>query len=178
MVPEAITRRVLLNLDRCIECRSCAAACSYGHASPGDVWFARSGWAILPTICRQCREAPCVSACPAEAMVRDDLGVVRRRAFCCTGCGSCAAACPFGVMCGSPVGVPPVIRSDQRMSGPQVAKCDLCQDRTASGGTAVPRCVAACPAGALVFADPLAAQQEGMELVGGRTTCEDFHKRR
>ncbi|MHC4295611.1 MAG: 4Fe-4S dicluster domain-containing protein [Planctomycetota bacterium] len=126
-----LEKRVVIDLDRCIECESCAAACSYSHASFPGVNFARAGWALLPVICRQCKAASCVDTCPAEAMIRDDEGVVRRRMFRCIGCGSCARACPFGVIPDQLAGVPRNIRTPECMTGHQVAKCDLCADRTA-----------------------------------------------
>jgi len=170
--------RVLLDLDRCVECRSCAAACYYSHANMPAVRFARSGWALLPVICRQCKAAPCVDACPAEAMVRDDNGVIRRRLFRCIGCGSCVRACPFGVLPSQLAGVPTMSRSPDRMSGHQVAKCDLCDDRTAAAPDSVPRCVAACPSGALMFVDEHDVEKLPLEVIGGRTTGESPYKRR
>ena len=172
-----LAKRVLIDLDRCVECCSCAAACYYSHANMPAVNFARAGWALLPLICRQCKAASCVDACPAEAMVRDDNGVVRRRLFRCIGCGSCARACPFGAIPNELGGTPAGSKSPERMSGHQIAKCDLCADRTAGGGEAVPRCVAACPAGALLFADEQQAERSGISTVGGRTTGEPFKRR-
>ncbi len=64
------------------------------------------------------------------------------------------------------------------MSGHQVAKCDLCADRLAADAQAEPRCVAACPSGALIFADEHQADQIGVELIGGRTAGEHPFKRR
>ena len=161
---EQVTRKVLIDLDRCVECNSCAAACYASHAAMPIVQSARGGPARLPLICRQCKAAPCVDACPAEAMIQDDNGVVRRCLARCIGCGSCARACPFGVL-----PVEPTRR--------QIAKCDLCEDRTASGG-GVPRCVAACPAGALQFEDEHNAVDAKLLVVGGRTVGKDPFKRR
>ncbi len=174
----AVDKRVLIDLDRCIECRSCAAACYYSHTNMPAVNFARAGWALLPVICRQCKAASCVEACPAEAMVREDNGVVRRRLFRCIGCGSCARACPFGVLPSELGGNPASSRSPERVSGHQVAKCDLCADKTATDGDAVPRCVSACPAGALVFADERQAEKLHLTVLGGRTTGQNPYKRR
>jgi len=173
-----VTRRVLINMDRCIECGSCAAACYLTHGNMPVVGFARSGFALLPVICRQCKAAACVETCPAEAMVRDENGVVRRLLFRCIGCGSCARACPFGVIPATPAGVPTGFRSTDRISGHQIPKCDLCEDRTADGDPAVPRCVAACPSGALIFADEKDPDSTGTAVMGGRTTGQDPYKRR
>ncbi len=174
--PTDIAARVVVDLDRCIECRSCAAACYYGHANMPAVGFAGGGWALLPLICRQCKSAACVEACPVEAMVRDDRGVVRRASFRCIGCGSCARACPFGVISTELAGEPAACRSPDRITGRRVGKCDLCEDRLGDDPDAVPRCVAACPSGALRFLD----EHEGDELclIGGRTLADDLFKRR
>ena len=171
-----IQKRVLVDLDRCIECCSCAAACYYSHARMPALGFARTGWALLPMICRQCKAASCVVACPIEAMVRDENGVVRRQLFRCTGCGSCAKACPFGVLPNVLGGVLPGTKSPERMSGHQVPKCDLCQDRTADSDAA-PRCVAACPSGALQYADEHEADGLDLTIIGARSTGSLFKRR-
>ncbi len=159
-----VRKRVLIDLDRCVECGSCAAACYFSHGAMPIVQSARKGPALLPVICRQCNAAACVDACPREAMRRDADGVVRRALCLCIGCGSCARACPFGVL---PVEV----------TRRQIAKCDLCADRTV-GDDGVPRCVAACPSGALQFADERTAVEAKLLEVGGRTIGEHPFKRR
>ena len=177
--PRAVEKRVLIDLDRCIECRSCAAACYYSHANAPAVGFARSGWALLPVICRQCKSAACVDACPVEAMVRDESGIVQRRLFRCIGCGSCVRACPFGVIPDQLSPAPAGVKRPDRMSGHQVAKCDLCADRTADPASgASPRCVVACPSGALMYADERHPEQVELAIIGGRTTGEHPFKRR
>ena len=177
LTAESVQNRVLIDMDRCIECGSCAAACYVSHKNMPAVSFARSGAALLPVICRQCKAASCVEACPVDAMISDELGVVRRKLFQCIGCGSCARACPFGVLPSDPTGNPTAYRSTQRLSGHQIAKCDLCEDRLVDGQS-VPRCVAACPSGALEFADERKAAEFGICVLGGRTTGEDPYKRR
>lgn len=175
---QTVLKRVVIDMDRCIECQSCAAACYASHANMPAVSFAVAGWALLPVICRQCKCASCVEACPAEAMVRDDNGVVRRRLFRCIGCGSCARGCPFGVLPNTPSGVPTGFGSPGRINGHQIAKCDLCMERTTTGSDAVPRCVSACPTGALNFIDEHQAAKLQLTVLGGRTTGQDLYKRR
>lgn len=173
-----IDKRVVIDVDRCVECQSCAAACFAGHARMPAVSFARAGWALLPLICRQCKAPACVDTCPAEAMVRDEAGIVRRRLFRCVGCGSCAQACPFGVISDSLAGTPGTIKSPGELSGHQISKCDLCADRLAADAQAVPRCVAACPSGALRFVDEHQAEADGLLIIGGRSTADHLYKRR
>jgi formate dehydrogenase iron-sulfur subunit len=175
---QTVEKRVLVDVDRCIECQSCAASCHYSHADMPAIGFARGGWALLPVICRQCKAAACVDVCPVEAMVRDDCGVVRRRLFRCTGCGCCARACPFGAIPEHLAGDPAGMRSTDWLTGHQVGKCDLCKDRLAAGPDVVPRCVAACPSGALCFADEHEAEDLHLQLIGGRSMADDLYKRR
>lgn len=177
--PPAIQKRIVLDLDRCIECNSCAAACFLNPAGAGPaVAPARAGAALLPMLCRQCASPACVEACPVEAMVRDDRGVVRRRAFRCIGCGSCSRACPFGVLGEELGGLRTFLRSKDAFSGRLMAKCDLCQDRLAADPQAEPRCVAACPSGALRFVETAPAAAQGLDLLGGRTVGQDLFARR
>jgi tetrathionate reductase subunit B len=158
-----VHERIALNVDVCIECRSCAAACFYGHDDLPIVHFARLGAAMLPALCRQCPDAPCVTACPGEAMQRDGQGTVYRAVFRCRGCGSCARACPFGVL------------STEMYRG-EIARCDLCYDRLESGLS--PRCVASCPTGALQFIEEPRASELGLVVLGSRTLGQHTIRRR
>ena len=160
---ESVERRVVLDLDRCIECKSCMASCYYGHGRMAGVQFVDIGPAVLPIVCRQCDDPACVEVCPADAMQRDERGVVSRGIFSCRGCGSCARACPFGVL-------------SLEMVGHQIAKCDLCEDRLERGLD--PRCVAVCPTGALRFATAQEIEAEGLTVIGGRVAGDHPIRRR
>ena len=48
--------------------------------------------------CRKCENAPCLEACPVEALEKADNDIVRRSMFLCVRCKSCIFACPFGTM--------------------------------------------------------------------------------
>lgn len=97
-----------------------------------------------PVICRQCKNAPCIKACPVEEdkpLYRDEeTGVVLYRAEACTRCYACVEACPFGAM-----------RIDPETEF--VFKCDLC------GGD--PECVKWCPTGAISFPEEDEKIEEG-----------------
>ena len=95
----AVDRQVLLDPSRCIGCRSCAAACFLGHVEAPGLFFEDAwGSGAMPMVCRQCEDAPCVAACPNEAMYEDERGIVRRSPVRCSGCRCCFLACPFGVI--------------------------------------------------------------------------------
>lgn len=160
---EVIERRVVIDLDRCIECKSCSAACFYGHRGMPGVEYGEAPQATAPAVCRHCEDPPCVAACPFEALRREESGAVVRSLVLCRGCGSCILACPFGVL-------------DSDLTRDQVAKCDLCEDLVSAGG--VPRCVMACSTGALRFESPGELGKAGLLLLGGRTAGHHPFKRR
>ncbi|MCK4375933.1 MAG: 4Fe-4S dicluster domain-containing protein [Candidatus Brocadiae bacterium] len=151
-----VDKQLVVDTARCIGCMSCAAACFYGHLEfPGLRYEEAGASTAMPAVCRQCEEAPCVEACPADAMYVDEAGIVRRSPVRCTGCRSCALACPFGVI-------------DMETIRSEVAKCDLCADRTPRG--LMPRCVAVCPSGALKFLEIAeGVPAAGYTLLSGRT---------
>lgn len=161
--PLALENRVILDMDRCIGCHSCSAACFYSHQGMPNVSYGIIEEGTLPVICRQCEEPACVEACPVEALRREPSGVVRRSRMLCIGCGSCVYACPFGV-----------IHPD--LNRHQVAKCDMCEERVLVGG--VPRCVSACTSGALRFESAESMEKNKVLLLSGRTTGANPYRRR
>ena len=159
-------RRIVLDLDRCVGCKTCAAACAHSHHRMPTVQHAQLAVAALPLLCRHCEAAPCVDACPSGAMERDESGAVRRSMLMCWSCGSCVLACPFGVL---PTDL------TQRV----VAKCDLCEGLTHENGRPRgPACVAACPTGALQFVSPDEAAASDLLLIGGRASGRNPFRRR
>ncbi len=48
--------------------------------------------------CRKCENAPCIHACPVEALEKDGNGVIKRAQYKCIRCRSCIVICPFGTM--------------------------------------------------------------------------------
>jgi formate dehydrogenase iron-sulfur subunit len=112
--------------------------------------------------CLHCLEPACVSACPTTALDRRPDGPVTYDQDPCIGCRYCMLACPWGV---------PTAEWDSHK--PKIEKCTHCVDRIDQplpvnrNGTdltkaekdlhvstiAVPACVKACPADALVFGE-------------------------
>ena len=48
--------------------------------------------------CRKCEDAPCISVCPADALEKDEGGIITRHTNLCVSCKSCVTICPFGTM--------------------------------------------------------------------------------
>ena len=163
MSPERIEKRVVLDMDLCVECRSCGAACFYGHHLQPVINYADGDKVNVPIICRQCKQPACVEACPNDAMYQTEQGVSKRSPTLCTGCGSCVRACPFGVI-------------TDEMIKHAVPKCDLCESRVVAGMD--PRCVETCPSGALSFVEVEEVEKEGLLLLSTRTTGHHPLKRR
>lgn len=110
-------------------------------------------WAplLVPNSCQHCKNPSCMIDCPTGAIGRDARGEVFIREDLCTGCGSCAKACPW-----DNIQIAPRSESNEKGKGraanayPDVAvKCDLC-----AGSAAGPACVASCPTQAIARIDP------------------------
>ena len=141
-------KEVLVRLDRCMGCRNCQLACAVEHSASRSLFGAiaeeekpryriyveRGDGMNVPLTCRHCEPAPCIEACVAGALRRDERGAVVQVPERCVGCWTCIMVCPYGVV-GRQV--------EQRVA----TKCDRCPDRD------VPACVSSCPTKALVYAE-------------------------
>jgi Fe-S-cluster-containing dehydrogenase component len=149
MPKTAEAKAIVVDLERCLACKSCEVACASAHAGIDDIAEAvqgdapmvtrvrvvEAGGAPVPVQCRHCIHPACVAVCPVDALSRDpDGGPVRLDMEKCIGCKGCVVACPYGAM-------------EYWEQLESVAKCDLCEGIVGDGQE--PACVAACPTRAL-----------------------------
>ncbi|MFC1556529.1 4Fe-4S dicluster domain-containing protein [candidate division KSB1 bacterium] len=162
MESNKINKRIVLDIDLCIGCRSCAAACALGHHEQANVMLGQVGeTAMLPLHCRHCEQPACVEVCPTAALEKDEFGFVHRSNLLCIGCHSCVFACPFGAI-------------SQDLMKHVTAKCDLCIDRVLVNK--IPRCVATCTSGALSFREITEVSAEEV-WIGGRISSRAIVRR-
>ena len=147
-------RGMVIDLEKCIGCRSCAVACKQHNAQPAGSWWNRvvtpgsdrhltasapENLYFLPIHCQHCQNAPCVKVCPVGATYQTDDGTVLIDFERCIGCRYCMVACPFYV---------PAFEYEKAFT-PRVLKCTFCSHRTSRGQA--PACVEACPYGVMTF---------------------------
>ncbi|MCD6519531.1 MAG: 4Fe-4S dicluster domain-containing protein [Anaerolineae bacterium] len=140
---------VVCDPDKCIGCRICEYTCSMTKTGTFDPSLSRirvvriEPVTMLAVTCRLCADAPCVLACPRDALSRsEENGIILVDGDKCDGCGWCIEACDFGAIVLNP-------------ATKVVEICDLCQDE--EGG---PRCVEYCPTEALSVTTPEVLRQQ------------------
>ena len=113
-------KRLLLDLEKMHQCRDFKYECSYCHHPDNDGTIRPQAIAVTSLICRRCDEAPCVKACPKEALEKQDDGVLKRYNARCVSCNSCMLACPFGTII-------------SRLLHYLWSRCDFCEGRLKAG---------------------------------------------
>jgi len=136
--------------------------CSYKHHPENKGFDAVLEMVRFSLICRRCESAPCVVACPRGALEKipgegNDAGMLKRANMLCTGCGTCALACPFGT-----------IYADLMPFASSV--CDLCEGRLEPGEK--PLCVRTCEDGSIDYKEvqPADGLVEVVENIAVRVT--------
>ena len=145
--------RIFPDVGACIDCGGCVVACKRTWDVPRDEQrisistmlegqeaaegFATASAAALeagespgetsiPMQCYHCENAPCVSVCPTDSLVKTDGEFVDVREDLCVGCQYCLSACPFGA--------PQFPESDDGAArvfgtGGKMDKCTMCEER-------------------------------------------------
>jgi len=151
----------LIDVTRCSGCHNCFLACRdehYGNAYPGysapqpldgQFWmqvkeveggkYPRPRLNYIPVPCQHCKEAPCIDAGKDGAVYRREDGIVLIDPVKAKGQDQIVASCPYRV-----------IYWNADLQLPQ--KCGMCAQRL-DAGDRQPRCVEACPTGAMAFGD-------------------------
>jgi len=136
------TKAILVDITKCIGCRSCENACKQVHGLPLNEEAKLSATALtvveehgerfVRRMCMSCQDPACASACLVGALKKTDLGPVTYDSSKCIGCRYCIVACPFNVP-----------KYEWSKLAPTVKKCDMCYARQVKGQD--PACVEACP---------------------------------
>ena len=154
-------KALIINYDICNGCYNCQVACKDEHvgndwtpyAKPqpatGQFWMKITDMVrgtvpkvrvtYLHDICQHCDEAPCVPACKAQAIYKRDDDIVIIDPEKCRGHRNCLDACPYRVI---------YFNWDLNIA----QKCTMCA-HLLDDGWKEPRCVDACPTGALKFGE-------------------------
>ena len=157
----------VVDQSRCIGCRACVQACEECGTHRGrtmihlDEVDRAHTTQTVPMVCMHCDDPTCAEVCPADAIKRNEDGVVQSALKPrCIACSNCVLACPFGV---------PKMQADLDM----MMKCDMCYDRTSIG--LAPMCASVCPSQALWFGTP---QQWAATRTGGLVDAFVFGRQR
>ena len=150
-----------IDIAKCCGCYNCFLACKdehcgqdyprYAAAQPmtGQFWmnmiekergqYPRVKLAYLPVPCQHCEDAPCVKSAKDAAVYRRPDGIIIIDPERARGQEQIVSSCPYGAI---------FWNEEQKLS----QKCTLCA-HLLDAGWKEPRCVEACPTGALVFGD-------------------------
>lgn len=141
---------MLVDTRRCIACQACTMACAMENALPEGQFRTsaatytvttsqgQTGLAMVPRLCNQCEEPPCIPVCPVGASFKRKDGVVLVDGDRCVGCGYCVQACPYDAR---------FINHETNTAD----KCTFCAHRLEAG--LLPACVESCVGEARIIGD-------------------------
>ncbi len=93
-----MSKKVLIDLYRLRNLDECKVEAVY-KTGPADRSFKTiRELATFQFTCRKCDNAPCIQACPADALEKDKNGNISRAVNLCIRCKSCITICPFGTL--------------------------------------------------------------------------------
>lgn len=176
---------MVIDISRCAKdpkCKICVDACHEIHnvpqisnpkeqimwiwKSPFEKIFERDlnsyskeivGSIFVPCMCNHCENPPCTKVCPTGATWKRDDGIVMMDYHRCIGCRYCMAACPYGSRSfnwrDNRIHLRKINYDFPLRTKGVVEKCNFCEERLFRG--LQPRCVEACPSGALAFGNIL-----------------------
>ncbi len=132
---------IFMDTEKCINCQRCVGACisfnDLDREKPYLTVKELEGKEGMKRIsCMHCKDAACVKACPSNTLYKGENGFTYVNEKNCIGCGYCTQVCPYDAV---------------TLRNGKVNKCVGCRKFVLEGE--LPKCVAACPAGALTFGD-------------------------
>ena len=171
----AVQLAMVIDAERCLDCKACQAACKVANKVPEGRWrnwiksqdvqaaaTQRKPMVYQPGNCMQCNKPTCVQACPTGATFKDPAdGVVKIDQGLCIGCGQCLPSCPYGARYRHP---------EKRMAD----KCDFCAQRRADG--LEPACVSTCPTKTRVFGDINDPESPAAKLLKANPKSQVVHQ--
>lgn len=145
-----MSAKLIIDLEKCKPEHESKIRCSYKHHPANRGMGSLLEKIRFALICRKCQTAPCVDACPRKALEKvqtenNDSGILKRANMLCTGCGTCAIACPFGTIYTDLIPYPSSV-------------CDLSKGRLKKGEK--PLCVATCKDASIDYRE-VDAEKEG-----------------
>ncbi|MCK4751886.1 MAG: 4Fe-4S dicluster domain-containing protein [Planctomycetes bacterium] len=148
-----MSAKLIIDLAKCKLQDESNVQCSYKHHPENKGIDSLLEMIRFALICRKCESAPCIDACPTGALEkvpseRNDAGVLKRANMLCTGCGSCAIACPFGTIYTDLIPFPSSV-------------CDVCKGRLGKGEK--PLCVRTCDDGSIDYRE-VGAKDDTIEV--------------
>jgi len=151
----------VIDISKCNGCYNCQIVCKDEHvgndwtpyAKPqpdtGQFWMKitemvrgsvpKVKMSYIPKLCMHCDDAPCIAACPEQAIYKRKDGLVIIEPEKCTGCEKCIDACVYGAL---------YFNRDLNIA----QKCTGCA-HLLDKEWKEPRCVEVCPTEALRFGE-------------------------
>jgi len=163
-------RFLFFNPELCMGCHACEIACKVEHNLPPGVNRARiliEGPIMIKgklelhfqrISCLHCANPACLDACPTKAIHKRSDGIVCIEEVLCTGCRTCAAACPHNAIDFNP---------DKNV----VEICDLCANYLDTGQ--LPFCLKHCMGKALFFGTEKEFEQTKLAINRDRKVYDD-----
>jgi molybdopterin-containing oxidoreductase family iron-sulfur binding subunit len=170
---------MVIDLQRCIVCRSCTIACKLENKTPPGMLYnpvleeetgeyPKPGRQWFPRPCYHCEKPACLEACPQEAIKKRADGIVYIDPNLCEGVQACIEACPYGVPIfdkgenypgvWSETASPELTLMQQpakRTLAGKARKCSFCLHKQDAEGnyTDLPACAKTCMGKAIHFGD-------------------------
>lgn len=174
---------MIADLERCVGCQTCTAACKHANAtSPAVQWrkvldieagsYPDVSRTYVPVGCQHCEDPPCMHVCPSTATRKRADGIVTIDYDVCIGCAYCDVACPYQARfkvdaADFAYGAGRQMQHEAEREDPArfgvAQKCTFCSTRIDFGlengltpgvdPRATPACANACIASALHFGD-------------------------